>query len=928
MTEALSTLNGELKRRWAVSLEIRIGVNTGEVVADDPSDGQVFATGDAVNVAARLQQTAQPGEILIGETTRRLTGDAVVVGEVTPLTVKGKRGLVRAARVLGVAAQTPPQSPHAGYRFVGRERELRVLHATFAHCVQEQACRLVTILGEPGIGKSRLVREALEGISASARILVGRCPPYGEGITYLPLLDIVRQLAPAGQIDLASLVEGEDADLVADRIAGAVGLSATSAPTEETNWAVRRLVEALARRRPLAVVLDDVHWAEPTFLDLVEHVVAAARAVPIMVVCLARPELLDARPAWQTPSDNATIMRLGPLAEKEASALVEWALPGVVIEQETGRRVLAAAEGNPLFLEQLLAMHAEHGEEPGVPPTIQAVLAARIDRLPPGERAVVQRAAVQGRVFSRRALAELVGEQDIATLDEILAALERRELIRPDPRALGGDDGVRFAHGLIRDAAYQFLPKATRSQLHERLAGWLERAAEQQLGEQEEIVGYHLEQAYHYRADLAPLGARERALGAEAARRLDSSGRRALGRSDLPAAIKLLERAAALLSHDDRGRVELLACLGAALTEAGRLSEADRVLEEAVGCARVHGDERLQAHAIVEQLFLRIQVDTERAITQARELGERVRVIFQDHDDDRGLCKLWRLRALVHWLEGRCRAADDAWEQAAEHARKAGDDRLRAEILSWIASSTFVGPTPAGRGIHRCEAIRDQVRNDRRAAAATLYPLAGLYAMIGRFDAAREHLDFACRTLEDLGYVTLSSSFTQYDGFVEILAGDLARAEERLAMGLERLEEMGEKAFVSSSAALLAEVLDRRGRHKEAKWLADRSKETAAPDDLAAQIAWRTAQAKILATTGHLDDAEAVARRAVSLAGETDWSNDHAAACVALGEVLRERGRLEEAETAIQKALTLYEEKGNVVAAEGMHALLAELVLA
>jgi hypothetical protein len=419
-------------------LEVRIGVNTGEVVADDPSDGQVFATGDPVNVAARLQQAAQPGEILIGESTRRLVGDSVVVTEVAPLAVKGKTGLVRAARVLGVAAPTPPLSPPAGYRFVGRERELQLLRERFERCVQEPACRLVTVLGEAGIGKSRLVREALQEIGTSARILVGRCPPYGEGITYLPLLDIVRQLAPAGQADLAVLVEGEqEGDQVADRVAGAVGLSDTSAPTEETNWAVRRLFEALARRRPLVVVLDDVHWAEPTFLDLVEYVVAAARAVPLLVICLARPELLDARPTWQASSNNATIVRLEPLTKHEARTLLEGVLGEAVVAEATGSRVLQAAEGNPLFLEQLLAMQAEHGEELGVPPTVQAVLAARIDRLPLVERAVVQRAAVQGRVFSRRALAELVDEQDRPRLNQTLAALERRELIRPDPHGFG-----------------------------------------------------------------------------------------------------------------------------------------------------------------------------------------------------------------------------------------------------------------------------------------------------------------------------------------------------------------------------------------------------------------------------------------------------------------------------------------------------------
>jgi class 3 adenylate cyclase/tetratricopeptide (TPR) repeat protein len=927
MADSLRLLNEELERRWDVSLEVRIGVNTGEVVAGDPSGGQAFATGDAINLAARLQQAAEPGSILIGETTRHLLGDRVAVAEVAPFLVKGKRGPVTAARVLAVTSDTPSPSTITASPFVGREDEIQLLREAFERCVADRTCRMVTVLGAPGIGKSRLVREALDEIRTAAGIVVGRCPPYGEGITYLPLLDIVRQLAPAGASNLTALVEGEEeGDLIADRVAGAVGLSATSAPTAETNWAVRKLFERLARHRPLVVVLDDLHWAEPTFLDLVEHVAGSTRDVPLLIICLARPELVDARPAWQAPPDNASAVRLEPLTENEATALLERALRARVVDEQTGRRALEAAEGNPLFLEQLLAIQAEHGEELGVPPTVQAVLAARIDRLPPQERTVAQRASVQGRAFSRRALAELVGERSLATLDATLGALQRRELIQRDPRAFGGDDGLRFSHGLIRDAAYRFLPKETRSELHERLATWLDRAAEQPLGEQEEVVGYHLEQAYHYRAELGRVGARERALGAQAARRLDSSGRRAFARSDLPAAIKLLERAEALLSRDDRARAGLLPSLGAALTEAGRLSEADGVLEAAVDCARANDDERLEAHAVVEQLFLRIQVDTEKAMTEARELGERLRLIFEANQDAEGLCKLWRLHALVHWLEGRCLAASAAWEQAAEYARRVGDDRERADILAWVASSTLVGPMPVEQGIRRCEAIRMQVRDDRRAAAATLYPLAGLYAMTGRFDAARHLLDQACRTLEDLGFITLTSSFTQYEGLVEILAGNLARAEERLKFGLGRLEEMGEKAFVSSLAALLAEVLYRQGRHDEAKRFIDQSEQMAAPDDLAAQIALRTVQSKLLATVGRLEEAKALAFRAVSLAQKTDRSNQHAAARIALGNVLQKRGLPQEAEAAIRKALALYQAKGNTVAAEGVRALLAGMV--
>jgi predicted ATPase/class 3 adenylate cyclase len=921
IVHAVARLSDELQGRWGVSLQVRIGVNTGEVVAGDPSSGQAFATGDAVNVAARLEQAAQPGQILIGETTYRIVRDQVEATPAESLAVKGKSELITASRVLGVEPDAPlPFAPHVP--FVGREAELQLLEEAFERCVEERTSLLVTVVGEPGIGKSRLVREALERIGTAATIVVGRCPPYGEGITYLPLLDIVRQIAPGGRPDLASLVEGdEDGERIADYVSGAVGLLDASPPSEETSWAVRRIFEVLAGRRPLVVVLDDIHWAEPTFLDLVDHVAHFARAVPLLIVCLARPELLGGRLSWQSLSKNATTFRLGPLSADESRALLERDLDARV-DPQSAARVLEAAEGNPLFLEQLLAMQSEDGDDVGVPPTIQALLAARIDRLPPEERGVIQRAAVQGRVFSRRALAELVGQDEAAMLDETLASLERRELVRRDPPALGGDDGFCFAHGLIRDAAYQFLPKKTRSQLHERLANWLERA--EGVREYEEVIGYHLEQAYRYRADLAPIGDEELALAAAAAQRLEASGRRALAMADLPAAINLLERAL-LLAHEEALRAALLPALGSALAEAGRLDVAERILAEAVRLGKSLGDERLEAHARVEQLFLRLQVNPEAATKQARRLIGRLVRAFEASGDEVGLSRLWRLRGLLYWLEARTRAADDAWERAAEHARRAGDERELAEILQWLASSALMGPIPAAEGIRRCEEIRWQVRDDRRAEAVTLNLLGALYAMTRRFDVADELVEAGQRTLEDLGCMILSAGFSQQEGFVATLAGDHARAEERLRRGCARLEELGEKALLSSTAALLAHAIYAQGRYDEARRFTQLSEDAAAPDDLAAQIAWRRVRAKILAKEGALEEAEILAREAVALAEQTDQPNQRGDALLDLGEVLQQAGRAEEAETAVREAVALYEQKGNLVSAEKARALLVEL---
>jgi class 3 adenylate cyclase len=929
MRDALAALNVELERKWDVTLAARIGVNSGEVVAGDPAAGQSFATGDAINVAARLEQAAAPGEILLGEAARGLLDGRVTVEPVEPLALKGKSAPVRAFRVLGVEADAPPPPPPVGRSpFVGREAELRLLRESFDRCVEEHACRLVTVLGPPGIGKSRLVREALDGVASRGSVLVGRCPPYGEGITYLPLLDIVRQLAPSGAVELAALVAGEkDGERVADLVAGALGLSPTRVPSEETQWAVRRLFEALARRRPLVVALDDVHWAEPTFLELVEHVVALARGAPILVVCLARPELLDARPSWGARGGGGDTIQLEPLAGDDARALVERGRWAAGVSPDIAGRVLEAAEGNPLFLEQLLAVQTEDGENIGVPPTIQAVLAARIDRLPSAERLVIQRAAVQGRVFSRGALAELVPGEEPAEVDDALGGLERRELVRRDRRGLGGEDAFRFAHGLIRDAAYQFLRKETRSELHERLAWWLERTAARELGEQEELVGYHFEQAYVYRAELGPVGEGEFRLASEAATRLDASGRRALSRSDFPAAIKLLERAAALLAHDDRARADILACLGAALTETGGLADARRVLEDAIRSARTIGDERLEAHARVEELSLDLQVETHAATSRIRSRGEPIRQTFEAHDDDIGLCKLWRLRGLVHWLECHSAAADAAWGQAAEHAREAGDRRKFSDILLWLASSALVGPLPARFAIRRCEAMREEVTGDRYARAWILRPLAALHAMEARFDVARALLEESRCALAELG-VTLSSASGHEEARVAMLAGDPAAAERCLRDGYEKLEAMGEKALLSSTAAELAEAVYSQGRYDEAGELTEASEALAAPDDVSAQVVWRGVRAKVLAKRGYSDDAERLARNGVALAEQTDWLNMHGDALLDLGEVLAEHGAVDAAETAVLEALRCYEKKGNVVSAGNAQSRTSALVRA
>ena len=429
--DALRAVRAAAEMRDAVEalhLQVRIGVNTGDVVA---GDGETLVTGDAVNVAARLEQVAAPGEILLGEQTHILVRDAVRVEPLEPLSLKGKAESVPALRLAEVLPDVPAFTRRIDSPFVGREPELRELEAAFRQSTDEGRCRLSTIVGPPGIGKSRLVREFLA--RADAQVLVGRCLPYGEGITYWPVVEILKQLPRTP----AEIVDGdENADVIVARIAGAVGAARAVGAPEEIAWAFRKLLEALARERPLIVLVDDIHWAEPTMLDLLEYVVSFSQDTPMLILCLARPDLFERRPSWSNPRPNASLLALDPLSDREAHSLAERLVATRPLRDRSHVRLVEAAEGNPLFVEQLIAMHADSGgSELEIPPTIQALLAARIDRLEPAERSVIECASVEGRMFHRGAVAELLPEVARPDLGAHLIALVRKDPSGPTERS-------------------------------------------------------------------------------------------------------------------------------------------------------------------------------------------------------------------------------------------------------------------------------------------------------------------------------------------------------------------------------------------------------------------------------------------------------------------------------------------------------------
>ncbi|HJP67177.1 MAG TPA: adenylate/guanylate cyclase domain-containing protein, partial [Actinomycetota bacterium] len=522
MRQALAELNQKLEQDLGVTIETRTGVNTGEVVAGDASAGQALVTGDAVNVAARLEQAAQPGEILIGPDTHRLVRDAVDVEPTEPLTLKGKSDAVAAFRLLGVTAEALGAARHLEAPMVGRDQELSLLQWAFNRAVTERTCHLATVLGAAGVGKSRLASEFLRGVGDQATVLRGRCLPYGDGITFWAVVEATHQAAGITDQDdpsvakakLAALVQDEEqGDRIAERVAQILGLVANHAVPEETLWAVRKLFESVARRRPLVLVFDDIHWAEPTFLDLIEHIADWSRDAPILLLAVARLELLELRPSWGGGKMNASTIALEPLSEQESEQLVENLLGR--LPAEAARRIAEAAEGNPLFVEEMVGMLIDDGllvRDDGhwaptqdlstitVPPTIQALLAARIDRLVAEERQVIERASVVGRTFYRGAVTDMTPEEIRAMVPAQLQSLTRRELIRPLPSDFAGEDTFRFRHILIRDSAYEAMPKEIRADLHERFAAWMEAAAGDRAREYEEILAYHMEQAYQLRS--------------------------------------------------------------------------------------------------------------------------------------------------------------------------------------------------------------------------------------------------------------------------------------------------------------------------------------------------------------------------------------------------------------------------------------------
>jgi len=933
MRAALRGLNDEFERDHGITLACRIGVNTGEVVAG--AGDETIATGDAVNVAARLEQAASAGEILLGEGTYRLVRDAVHAEPIEALDLKGKSDPVAAHRLIDVTSGAAGFSRHLDAPIVGRERELALFRSTFERTVTDHACQLFTVLGVGGVGKSRLVGAVVDELRGGATILRGRCLPYGDGITFYPLSEALIHAADLTDADtpdqarakLAALAgSGDDAARIAEIVGQVIGIEGSEAAAEETLWAIRTLLERMATARPLVFVIDDLQWAEPRLLELVEHVTDFAQDARILLVCMARPEFLDDHPGWAGGKLNAASILIEPLAPGECEVLVGNLFDGI-IDDDIRARVSEAAEGHPLYAEEIAGLLVDEGRvvlkegrwttvgdlsDVSVPPTISALLAARLDRLPTQERRLLDTASVMGQVFYPDAVRSLTS--DPSHVEQGMSALVRRQFVKPERSDIPNSQALAFRHLLIRDAAYEALPKGVRADLHERFADWLD-GTEGTLADHDEIVGYHLEQSYRYRVELGAQGDAERGLADRAGRRLAAAGERAVARSDGSASVDLLSRACALLAPDDPFRLRLLPELGGALAEAGDGAGARAILQEAVERADRAGDRSTRTRAAMGQFWaMAIDWDPEAAAQEAL-------AVFEAAGDERGLSQAWQMLSDIRFGEGRMGDAERAVERALVHARRGNNLREQTDVYSRLGTIFARGAAPITAATRRCREILAQTEGNRTIEAHMFHALAHMLARRGEFEQARDLADRCREIYHDNGAMWAYWAFAEISWDIETLAGRHEEALEILAEGFGHLEEMGTPLMVES--AFLAKSLYELGRLDEAERRARVAFD--AVDDPWARHTGMGVLATVVARQGHLDQAESLAREAVEHFERTECSIDRTEALLDLAEVLRLAGRPDEAVSTLRHALELFEQREDIVSAAQTSKLIEEL---
>jgi class 3 adenylate cyclase/tetratricopeptide (TPR) repeat protein len=884
---AIRAAIGILEGVKELELEARVGIESGEVVVDEADS--TFATGEAVNLAARLQQAAAPMEILIGPGARRLALDTIEVDEVEPLEVRGRAETLPAWRVVCAADRSEvPMRTAITAPLIGREAELELLANTFERAVRDRRAHLVTIYGEAGVGKSRVAREFVAGLEG-ATVLRGRCLPYGEGITYWPLAEMVKSAAGISDDDpVKEAMEKLRAACEDEAVADLLGLAAgvLEAVKEERSgqeiaWAARGWAEQLADVQPLVLVFEDIHWAEDPLFELIEHLATWVREGPLLIIALARPELLNVRPGWGGGRMRAASIELDPLSPDESEELLRALLPHDALAAEARRDVLTKTEGNPLFVEETIRMLLESEDAyqaTRIPDTLQALIAARIDGLPAPEKSLLNRAAVIGRVFWHGAITHLSPDLDV---DVLLDSLLLRDFVLGEPRStIIGERAFRFKHMLIREVAYAGLTKAERARLHAEFAEWLaQRAGDELL----EIRAYHLDHAAQLQAELD--GAAPPELAREAAAALEEAGRRALAREANRSARKLLLRSVELEPTLER-RYH-------AARAAWRMSDLPTVSVEMTSVlegAREAGDSTIEGKALTA--LAEVALLREGDLSKATELVDAALEALPSE----GRFGALEVRGRIAWWTGDFETQERMVDEELEIARRLERKDLEAHALEQLA------------GVHRHLGRMDEAEETLRrglelaeesdsivARAQALHSLGSLRLERRETAIGKEQLEEARALFAEVGDGWMVGRTLNSLAWAAELQGDDAGAERLLREAIRLLKPLEDRGALCESQRALAEVLVRRGRLDEAERVALEAIETVAEHDVSSRATTAMSLGLVRAAQGKDAEAEAQLLHALELVESTGFRGLEVWVLSRLEDFLRERGRDDEA---------------------------------
>jgi class 3 adenylate cyclase/tetratricopeptide (TPR) repeat protein len=872
-----------------LELEARIGVESGEVVADDAE--ATFATGEAVTLAARLEQAAEPGQLLLGPAAHRLTLGRVEVEDLGPIELKGLDRPIWAWRAVGTSGSGGARPRTLEAPLVGRDAELELLSNTYDRAVRDRRAHLFTIYGEPGVGKSRLAREFTEGLEG-ATVLPGRSLPYGEGVTYWPLAEMVKCAAGIADDDpLDVAIEKLRAFCEDEAVADLLGLASgvleavqSESSAQEIAWAAREWAQRVALEQPLVLVFEDIHWAEEPLLELIEHLATWVREAPLLLVCLARPELLDLRPDWGGGRVRATSIELEALRRDESEQLVDALLEDGELTEEARQELLDKTEGNPLYVEETMRMLAEEGVQSvdRIPDTLQALIAARIDRLPAPAKAILQRAAVIGRIFWEDAVLRLSPE--LESIEEPLEDLLLRDFVLPEPRSsIRAENAYRFKHVLIREVAYSGLSKSARAEHHKAFAGWLkERAGDELL----EIRAFHLDRATALTVELD--GSAPAELEHEAAEALTEAGLRAFAREANRTARQLFVRSVEL---EPTLRRRYLAARAA-----DRLSDLPAVareMEEVLAAAIGEGDKWTQGRALVtlaEAVLLRgadVQA-AEQMIDEALEVFEP--------DDLEGRFRALRASASIAWSRGDLEKEERLMLEGVELAREAGRKDFESEASDELAS-VYISRLELDRAAPLVEqAILLAEQSGSAEARGRALRFAGqLHLQRGEYEDAAAALEGAREHLSEAGAAWALGRTLNFAAWVARHQGDLTRSERIFRESIRVLAPLEDRATLCESQRGLAELLLAEGRVDEAEPLALAARETVGPHDLTSLATTAMSLGLVRAAQGHDDEAEQLLREAYDTISTTLHRSGQRETLEALAQFLRDRGRDEEA---------------------------------